>query len=123
MDEESREEQLRRISAEAANTPNAGRKLNLDQDRFVPEELRMAHRLLKENDLTPSWILDARELDQLRERLIQKAKAALSHGPLSEKLAADIAAFNKRVLTFNLTVPQGVEHRWMIDVARLARQL
>ena len=36
---------------ELDNLPGAGRPLDLDEDALVPEELRMAHRILKNADV------------------------------------------------------------------------
>lgn len=93
---------------------NAGKRLNLNDDPYTPDDLKLANKLLKDNDLTPSWILEGRDLDAARERLLARVRA----GAVSEGLAAEVAGFNKRVLSFNLKAPQGIEHKRMIDLKR-----
>lgn len=40
--------------------PGAGRPLDLEEDALVPEDLRMAHRILKNAGLVPREVEDAR---------------------------------------------------------------
>ena len=97
---------------------NAGKRLNLNDDPYTPDDLKLANKLLKDNDLTPSWILEGRELDEARERLLARVRA----GAVSEALAAEVAGFNKRVMSFNLKAPQGIEHKRMIALKREGRR-
>ncbi len=106
-----------------AHLPNAGKRLHLNDDPYAPEELRLANRLLKDNDLVPSWIAEGKELEELRQRLIGRVRAALASGGVSEALGDEVATFNKRVLSYNLKAPQGASHRRMIDLALEARRL
>ena len=50
--------------------PGAGRPLVLDDDRLVPEELRMAYRILKNAGFVPPEVQSLKEIGEL-ERLIQ----------------------------------------------------
>ena len=36
--------------------PMAGKPLNLDEDSHVPEDMRLAYRMMIENDAVPSWM-------------------------------------------------------------------
>ena len=38
------------------NLPGKGKPLNLDKDSLVPEDQWLANKILKNNELTPSWI-------------------------------------------------------------------
>lgn len=96
--------------------PNAGKRLNLNDDPYTPDDLKLANRLLKDNDLVPSWIAEGKELETAREKLLTRVRAAFERGALPETLNAEVSAFNKRVLSFNLKAPQGVEHKRMIDL-------
>ena len=53
---------------ELDNLPGEGRPLDLDEDRLIPEELRMAHRILKNAGYSPLERLvgDAPEDERLR---------------------------------------------------------
>src|SRR5438874_13315278 len=55
---------------ELDDLPGAGRPLELDDDRLVPEELRAAYRMLKNAGYVPPDVEDLREIGQL-ERLAQ----------------------------------------------------
>jgi hypothetical protein len=50
--------------------PGAGRPLDLDEDLLVPEELRMAYRVLKNAGFVPPEVQTLNEIGAL-ERLIQ----------------------------------------------------
>lgn len=50
--------------------PGAGQPLDLDDDRLVPEELRMAYRVLKNAGFVPPEVQTRNEIGAL-ERLIQ----------------------------------------------------
>ena len=60
----------RRIQAAIAhgefdNLPGAGRPLDLDDDRLVPEELRVAYRLLKNAGYVPPELAQIAEVNRL----------------------------------------------------------
>ena len=54
---------------ELDDLPGAGRPLELDDDRLVPEELRVAYRILKNAGYLPPEMDDLREVGEL-ERLV-----------------------------------------------------
>jgi hypothetical protein len=102
---------------------NAGKRLNLNDDPYTPDDLKLANKLLKDNDLTPSWIVEGKELESSRAKLLVRVQAILAREPLPETLNAEVSAFNKRVLNFNLKAPQGVEHKRMIDLKLETRRI
>ena len=51
---------------ELDNLPGAGKPLNLDDDRMVPVELRMAYRILRNAGFVPPELEDRREAASLR---------------------------------------------------------
>ena len=53
--------------------PGAGRPLVLDDDRMVPEHLRMAYRILKNAGLVPAEIEERKEVAGLRDFLAATA--------------------------------------------------
>lgn len=119
---DSTDELIRRAIGNGANLPNSGKRLDLD-DPYTPDELKMAHKILKDNDLVPSWITDGKELDALYDALIDRVRRALLAPAIPQTLNADVSAFNKRILSYNLKVPQGLPHKRMIDVERERRRL
>jgi hypothetical protein len=72
---------------ELDNLPGAARPLELDDDRLVPEELRLAYRILKNAGFVPPEVDELREIGQL-ERLVQQGCAdALAQARAVKKLA------------------------------------
>ena len=67
-----------------ADLPGAGKPLKLDDESHMPEHLRMAHKMLRDNDLVPDWMAQGQELDAARDKLIadiqRAAKTAASGG-------------------------------------------
>ena len=61
------EERIRRAQEEGAfdNLPGEGQPLALDDDRLIPEELRMVCRILKNSGYVPPELEDLRQLRQL----------------------------------------------------------
>ena len=57
------------------NLPGCGRPLDLDDDRMVPEDLRMVSRVLKNAGYVPPEVEDLRELRQIEALLIADAGA------------------------------------------------
>lgn len=55
---------------ELDNLPGSGKPLNLDEDPLVPEDLRMAYRILKNAGYVPPEVETLREIGDL-ERLLQ----------------------------------------------------
>lgn len=133
-----------------SNLPGEGKPLKLDEDSNTPEELKLAYRMLKEQGFAPDWIMQGRELDDQRARLMANIErgAKAYRGALAgaERLPAQreervrrandawalakqtfqqaAKKFNQQVTTYNLKVPQGVTHKALINVDReLARLL
>jgi len=55
------------------NLPGSGKPLNLEADRLVPPEYRLAYRIMRDNEVQPEWIMLQNEIDTL----IQAARHAL----------------------------------------------
>lgn len=65
------EQRIREAQQKGAfkDLPGAGKPLNLDQDANVPEELRIAYRMLKNADCLPPEIELKKEIRQTEELL------------------------------------------------------
>ncbi len=72
--EELVEEQIRKAQARGDfdNLKGAGQPLDLSENPFEPEDMRMANRILKNNDFTPYWIQLGKDIDAATERLWQE---------------------------------------------------
>lgn len=126
---------------EFSNLPGQGKPLKLDDDSNTPPHLRMAYKILKENDLAPDWIAHGRTLDHKREAMLEALRSAAREyrGALSdavrdaqpeqqrqrvekawkrkqEALRDDAAKYNREVLSYNLKVPKGVTHKAVLNV-------
>lgn len=125
--------------------PGEGKPLKLEDESHIPQHLRMAHKLLKDNDLAPDWIVEGKELREGRETWIKtirrekrrylKALEDAAHTSSPElarqshhaawdvrkaSLLNEVNRFNKRVTSYNLRVPAGIPH---IDVIVVEREL
>jgi hypothetical protein len=109
---------LQKIAEESASLPGAGKPLNLHRDPYTPDEMQMANKLLKDNDLAPAWITEGRELDTLREKVVAKIHKAVHNGGMTDRLRDEVTGFNKRVLTYNLKAPAGITHKMPIHLER-----
>ncbi|TMH21980.1 MAG: DUF1992 domain-containing protein [Betaproteobacteria bacterium] len=72
---------------ELDDLPGAGRPLELDDDRLVPEELRVAYRILKNAGYVPPEVDELREIGQLERLVRQGAADALAQTRAVRKLA------------------------------------
>ncbi|MDZ4770346.1 MAG: DUF1992 domain-containing protein [Chloroflexota bacterium] len=115
IDEIIREAQSR---GEFDNLPGSGKKLALDADVHTPDDLKLAYRVMKENDLLPDWIAQGKALEKTRAALIARITRS---SPIDDALAAVVARYNSEVLTFNLKLPSGIPHRPLLNVERVRR--
>jgi hypothetical protein len=73
--------------AELDDLPGAGRPLELDDDRLVPQEVRLAYRILKNAGYVPPEVDELREIGVL-ERLVRQGSAdAAARARALKKLA------------------------------------
>ncbi len=133
-----------------AHLPGAGKPLKLDDyNPYVPDDLRVAFKLMRDNGIAPAWVMEQRELRALRRDLKQRVRRAVTayRGGLGDAkrlsgeaatdrrrrveaawfrarkaIHADAEAFNKRVLIYNLKLPPGVRHLVLFDVEKAFEQ-
>lgn len=65
--------------------PGAGRPLEIDDDRLVPEELRVAHRIMKNAGFVPEELQLFAEIRSVEQLLLQ-ARAGDEHLAASARL-------------------------------------
>lgn len=101
------------------NLPGAGKPLNLDDDAFVPEEMRMAFRLLRSNGLAPLWVELNKEIRddlarlerfrmQVRERAPRTNTIQIEH--LRNEYAGRVHEINGKILNYNILAPSSQVH-------------
>ncbi len=131
--------------------PGVGKPLRLDDDPHTPTELRLAHKLLKENDLAPEWIVMGREIERQRDLLRQNMQrgmkaykgalgdaARLSDAEQSSRRRERAEAtwrtaqqafdeaiqhLNRAILAYNLKVPPGIDQKPLLDLQRELQRL
>ncbi len=128
-------EQLDEAAANGAfeNLPGKGQPLRLNEHPNEPADMRMANKLLKDNNLTPTWIGDRKELlaeiETLRGEMRQQwdliYAGAEASGSDSEAFMrswhrslrqweARIAELNRRIVNLNIALPI-----WRMELRRL----
>ena len=128
-------EQLNEAAANGAfdNLPGQGQPMRLNEHPNEPSAMRMANKLLKDNDLTPAWIGDRKalqaEIGALRAAMQQcwdltRARARAPETD-AEALRSDwnrallqweeqIADLNRRIADLNIILPV-----WRMELHRL----
>lgn len=111
-----------REKGEFDNLPGKGKPIRWEDETHVPEDQRMANRLLKHNGFTLDWIEMGNELDAryqaLQERLA-RARAERAAGRLDAagwqsvagEIAGQIRDLNKSIIGYNLRTPHESFHK------------
>ena len=128
-------EQLDEAAASGAfeNLPGKGQPLRLNRFPNEPDDMRMANKLLKDNDLTPTWIGDRKELlaeiESLRTEMERRWELMRvgeeATGSEREAFArswrrsvrdweARIDELNRRIVSLNIALPN-----WRMELHRL----
>jgi hypothetical protein len=118
------EEAMRR--GDFDNLKGRGKPLPIENDPFVPEEQQMAFKLLKNNDMTPNWIAERKEMLRAMEawreefqRVVGEANRAWIAASSDERRVQirerwelwlarwedEIVELNRRIGLFNLVQP------------------
>ncbi|GAC1367213.1 MAG: hypothetical protein NVSMB42_27180 [Herpetosiphon sp.] len=113
------------------NLAGMGRPLNLYDDAFVPEEMRMAFRILRSNGLAPLWIEINKEIQEDVTRFHRIRDYAAHHWPrlniaergeLRQQYAARVDEINTKIMQHNLLAPSSYVHRGLLLVADEVRE-
>jgi hypothetical protein len=103
-----------------SDLPGTGKPLKLDDDAHTPENLRMAHKLMRDNEITPEWMQQGKDLDAAREKLREDMrKAGRGNAALRERAKK----LNSQILSYNLKVPRGVVHKRSFDFEAELKQV
>ncbi len=101
------------------NLEGTGKPLNLEEDAFVPEDMRMAFRLLRSNGLAPLWVELNKEIRNDIERLTRFR--AYVHANVNEinaikldhhrkEYVERIEEINAKILNYNILAPSPQVH-------------
>jgi DnaJ family protein C protein 28 len=99
------EEQIRkaRDRGDFDNLEGAGKPLDLSENPYEPADLRMAFRILKNNDFTPFWIQLGKDIDADTSRLwkdVEDFKRYTSQFISEKHVAITINRFKKKKASF-----------------------
>jgi DnaJ family protein C protein 28 len=101
------------------NLRGAGKPLNLDDDALVPEDMRMAFRLLRSNGLAPLWVEMNKEIRDDLERLrrfrahvrsIRTQTNPIQSDHLRRDYVRRIEEINGKILNYNILAPSSYVH-------------
>ena len=99
------------------NLHGAGKPLNLEDDALVPEDLRMAFRLLRSNGLAPLWVELNREIRDDIERLGRFRAYVRQRWEIIHQIQRDhyrkelvvrVREINGKILSYNMVAPSAV---------------
>ena len=74
-------------NGELDDLPGTGRPLDLDDDPLVPEDLRLAYRILKNAGFVPAEVQELNEIRQLEELVVRGESDAEAHSRAVRRLA------------------------------------
>ncbi len=102
------EERIRRAMEEGAfeGLEGAGKPLRLEEDATVPEELRLAYRILKNADCLPPEIELRREIEKTEELLSAMPDAEQKYRALKKLNFLVLKANSLRRMPIALEIPQ-----------------
>ena len=120
--------------------PGVGKPLQLEDESHIPSELRLAHRLLKQNDMTPEWIALGKSIDTMLEDTLTTLRDEYRayRGRLGDAIRSDIpevrhaeaeqlwasaqthfrsaiTRINAQLLNYNLKLPSGFPRRALVS--------
>lgn len=126
-----------------SNLRGAGKPLDLgEDDAQVPEEMRLAYKVMRDHDVTPAWVGLGRELAAEREKILRFAENAARNyqqrlydarvagsfllereagerwQAACERIQQRIQTYNNNLLTFNTALPPQVPQRVPLDYQR-----
>jgi DnaJ family protein C protein 28 len=105
------------------NLHGMGQPLNLNDDAYVPAELRMAFRMLRSNGLAPLWIeinkeirADIQRLYRFREHVHGRWERLnqIEYRHLRQEYETRIKEINSKILSYNIQAPSVQVHLDML---------
>jgi len=120
---------------DVSHLPGAGKPLKLDDDPFTPADMQVSFKIMKDNDVTPDWMMAGKFLNEAEEKLRtqlehratryqQQQKEAFRKGAVLEEIQIEnswklyitefsdrVEHHNKKVLLYNISVPKQIPHK------------
>lgn len=106
------------------NLRGMGQPLNLDEDQFVPDEMKMAFRLLRSNGLAPLWVElnkeireDIARMERMREHVHNRDNLnAIERDHLRREYRRRIDDINGKIINYNIVAPSSQVHLGLLIV-------
>lgn len=124
---------------DVSHLSGSGKRLTLDENSHEPESHRLANRLMKDNNILPTWMQLGHELDDERDSLLSRFTrlARTYRGQLADaeragnnvlvleieawwqtacqRIRENIHEYNRRILTYNISLPSGLDQRLQLQ--------
>ena len=129
------------------NLPGQGKRIEFEDDSHVPEDMRLANKILKDHDLVPEWIMHGKDIESMQDKLVDNMRKGMRayRGALADAgRAGDLVKheraettwkracetfqqaadkLNSEILSYNLKVPSGIPHKFKFDLERELNRL
>jgi hypothetical protein len=132
---------------DVSHLPNAGQKFDWSvlEDPNAPADMRLAYKIMKDNNIAPEWILLGQELSESHDKIVKMAKKFTesyhtriqeAHRKGSSIMARDaekryqesiqrlkdaIDEYNKKLLTYNILKPPQIDQRVPLNLQDLLK--
>ncbi|MEL6150728.1 MAG: DnaJ family domain-containing protein [Chloroflexota bacterium] len=129
--------------------PGAGKPLNLsgEDDANTPNDMRLAYKIMKDNDIAPEWMMLSDILEQQQKKIHYELQRGLRayrgalhdaerDGDLGRRHRANrtwerllgtfeevVAQYNQNILTYNIKVPTMIAKRPYMDLQKEIERL
>ena len=102
------ESRIKKAQEEGAfeNLPGRGQPLRLEDDRHIPEDLRLAHKVLKNADCLPPQVLLRKEIRATEDLLAGMADTAQKHRTIKKLNYLILRLNTMREGSTSLDIPQ-----------------
>jgi len=136
------DEKVRQIigDGDMSGHSGAGQPLQLDRQEFIPEDERIAYKMMQDNDVVPPWLSLAftlrdkhrkilRRLHQYARDYAQRKQDAIRAGSFMRlqhaedrwqaavaRLNRDVGLYNRELLNYNLMVPEQIGQMVPINI-------
>ncbi len=101
------------------NLRGAGQPLNLDEDRFVPDDMRMAFRMLRSSGLAPLWVDMNKEIREDIARMHRFRAhvhsqwtriSSIEREHRRDEYVQRVKEINSKILSYNIIAPSSSVH-------------
>jgi hypothetical protein len=94
--------------------PGAGQPLQLDDDSLVPEDERLSHKVMKDNDAVPAWMSLGFVLRDKQEKIVRRVAQFARDYVKRSRDAVNAASFVRE---------QEIRKRWLEACQRLRQEV